>query len=84
MTPILVYLFAGLAVYFALRALFRRSQLPVRGLTKLWLSWLTSGELIGILLGALFWPIFAVLSLIWWAGELLHRRSVRRNTVHKP
>src|SRR5580765_2898328 len=79
MAPIVIYLFAGLAVYLALRALFRRSQLPVRGLTRVWLSWLTSGELLALLLGALLWPLFAVISVIWWAGEWLHRRSMRKN-----
>ena len=50
-------------------------------LNGIWFSWLTGGEIQALLMGLFLWPLFALISLVLWFGEILHIISKRRKAA---
>ena len=72
-TYLTLYLVLGLGVFFALRLLFKRARLDSKPHEKIWIIPLWTIE--GWIMGPLLWPLLAVLSLFWFAADLLHARG---------
>ena len=83
MSAFLIFYVTGAAVYFLLRLLFRKSGVKVSALNTIWFSWLTCGEITGFIFGIFFWPIFAMISVLLWGGEILHINFKRKNAENK-
>lgn len=73
MTYIVLYLLTGIAVYGALMLLFRKTGVDRKGLHNLWL-WSAAIDW-GFVLVPLLWPLFALLSLVWWLLDYWHIKS---------
>jgi len=69
-------------VLVALWVLFRKTGVDREGLRILW-GWSLTGEW-GIILVPLLWPLFALLSLLWWLGDFWHLKSKQKEEAEKP
>src|SRR4051812_33837492 len=78
-----IYLGIGIAAYCSLLLLFRKTNVPRKGLNFLWWGWLLSGDILAVLAVPLLWPLVALLSLLLWLGEHWHLRSKRRDAADK-
>jgi hypothetical protein len=67
------YFLVGIAVFLALRCIFRKVHLDVRPHDKIWAFCLYSVD--GWILGVVCWPLLAVVSMFWLAADLLHARG---------
>jgi hypothetical protein len=74
-----IYLCVGFVVYLALALVFIKTGVDRKGLNKLWWGWLMSGEFIGAVLGLLFWPFVAALSLFRWRTDMLQPNDESQN-----
>src|SRR3954470_9801273 len=77
----LIYLGIGIAVFVALWFLFRKTGIDQKGLRVLWV-WPLAGDW-GLILVPLFWPLVALLSLLWWAADYWHLKSKKKDATEK-
>ena len=78
---LVVYFGIGIAVLVALWAFFRWTGVDRKGLRLLW-GWSLVGDW-GIVLVPLLWPLFALLSLLWWLADYLHNKSRQKDANEK-
>lgn len=78
---LLVYLGLGVAVVIGLWVFYRKMGVDRKGLRILW-GWTLVGDW-GFILVPLLWPLFALLSLLWWLGERLHLSAKRRDALEQ-
>jgi hypothetical protein len=79
-----IYLSIGFVVYLILALMLIRTGIDRKGLTRTWWGWMLSGELVGAVLGLLFWPVVAAFSLSRWRAEILRSDAERADSVEKP
>ena len=78
---LLIYFGIGIAVLVALWVLFRKTGVDRKGLRILWGRSLAGDW--GIILVPLLWPLFALLSLLWWVGDFWHLKSKQKDAAEK-
>lgn len=78
---LIAYFGIGIAFLVALWVLFRKTGVDRKGLRFLW-CWPLTGDF-GIILVPLLWPLFALLSLLWWVADYWHLKSNQRDAREK-
>jgi hypothetical protein len=79
----LYYYGAGVVAYILIRRLFRQTGVQLQALNQIWFGWIFCGEVLGVIFGAILWPLFALVSLVWWFGEYLHIASERKRSAER-
>jgi hypothetical protein len=79
MNYFLIYVGIGIASYFVLLFLVRKTGVDRKGLHNLW-GWSLVGDW-GFILVPLLWPLLVLLSLLWWLGDYWHLKSKRSDAT---
>lgn len=74
-----VYFGIGIAVLLVLWLLFIKTGVDRQGLRILWGRSLLGDW--GFILVPLLWPIVAMLSLLWWLGDLWHLKARQKDAM---